>query len=197
MKIKKKSEHQSFNINTAYEVDLGLFQAEAMVYATADRVGDISTEVYHVDVVDVDISYSINGKDTSYHGFQDMYNQLFGKNAFSDFNREVSDAAELQFLKESKYRSIQELTPTVARKCFNELIETIQFKYKKCSSNLLEHFTYTDNYRLVAFAKIGYPDLIYNLDCEWTTNDRSARHNVININGWISNGIYKTNTTAD
>ena len=43
----------------------------------------------------------------------------------------------------------------------------------------------------------NYNNLVYNLDCEWTTSDRSSRHNVVNINGWISNGVYKTNTTAD
>ena len=67
----------SFNMNTNVAIHVDpMIRAEALVYT---YVYKDENEVYHIDTMDCDVNWFLNGKRTRNDGFRELYIKLYGE----------------------------------------------------------------------------------------------------------------------
>jgi hypothetical protein len=102
-KIKKVDEITDLSVFTKFTKDEGMFQIEANVYSMVSTI-PIAPDKYGHDVTEVELYFFINGKKVQYTGFKTLYEQLYGKDTFSDFYSKKSAEFEAAYFKTTSYK---------------------------------------------------------------------------------------------
>ena len=102
-KIKKVDEITDLSVYTKFTKDEGMFQIIAGVYSMVEAIPGVS-EKYGHDVTEVELTFFINDKKVQYTGFKTLYEQLYGKDTFSNFYLEKSKEFEAAYFKTTPYK---------------------------------------------------------------------------------------------
>ena len=102
-KIKKVDEITDLSVYTKFTKDEGMFQIIAGVYSMVEAIPGVN-EKYGHDVTEVELTFFINDKKVQYTGFKTLYEQLYGKDTFSNFYLEKSKEFEAAYFKTTPYK---------------------------------------------------------------------------------------------
>jgi hypothetical protein len=102
-KIKKVDEITDLSVYTKFTKDEGMFQIIAGVYSMVEAIPGVS-EKYGHDVTEIELTFFINDKKVQYTGFKTLYEQLYGKDTFSNFYLEKSKEFEAAYFKTTPYK---------------------------------------------------------------------------------------------
>lgn len=134
LKFKDHSDYIRIRKNLTIKVD-NLITVDADLSAGLTYIeSEIFGEVAILDDIEVDPTFYINGVETKYDGFKDLYNKLFKKD-YSKFNDEIYKFAEKQVL--LKYpNSIESLTTKQKIKLLIEQIDAMPTFESDCGKTI-------------------------------------------------------------
>ena len=174
--IKLISQDKTYQMNSYYELDYGLFKVEANVYSSIYRLNESIKEIYEHDIHDIEFDFHVNDIRCKHSGFKELYNKLFG-DKFEDFIVELEEKVKSKYLEDTIYTDIDSISSNLASECLYKLIAENNFK----SSTVIIHrkkLLYTDVRCVMLLArKAGKLDI---LNCksvnnpDGTTEDREV-----------------------
>ena len=179
-KPKLQSISKSTHMTARYTKTTGFITAEASVFMAADQIKSEEVLVYNVDISDVDIEYFIDGKRCTYSGFKELYNKLFGDNAYEKFNSDLYDEFHDQAMKDCEYPTLDSLNRGKLKNLFREYFNN------NAKTAMYESIEYTDNWQLLNIARKLCPNAIRTIEAPYAdsctpTDTRSYVHDVIDI----------------
>jgi len=93
-KIKKYDEHVNHYAYVTYFKDEGMYKVKASVHVNIEEGVD---QLYH-DVTDVDLEFFVNDKKCNYVGFKDLYEKLFNKSNWREYEECLWEEFEAHYL---------------------------------------------------------------------------------------------------
>ena len=184
--IKKVSEDIAHQVSTRFEVDCGMFQVEVQVYSCAEDMG-FEFKLFHVIIEDMDFEFKMDGKYCNYNGFKELYEKLFGQGKFVDFNKELRDYVEKEFLKNPSFPCVESLSVDKATEYLADLLtrSTYATGITMLGTKQIE---YADKWTIIELAKIAEPDKVHKVKCKRTnsSSDKEYDHYIFNLNAYRS-----------
>ena len=100
-KIKKHDEHVSHYAYVTYFKDEGMYKVKGSVHVHIEEASKPSKgrgyENFH-EVTDVNLEFFVNDKRCTYAGFRSIYEELFGKNTFTEYEERLWEEFEAHYL---------------------------------------------------------------------------------------------------
>ena len=100
-KIKKYDEHVSHYAYVTYFKDEGMYKVKATVRVNIEETSKPSKERgyenFH-EVTDVDLEFFVNDKKCNYVGFKDLYQKLFNKSNWDEYEENLWEEFEAHYL---------------------------------------------------------------------------------------------------
>ena len=100
-KIKKHDEHVSHFAYVTYFKDEGMYKVKASVHVNIEEASNPSKERgydhFH-EVTDVDLEFFVNDKKCNYAGFKDLYEKLFNKSNWREYEEKLYEEFEAHYL---------------------------------------------------------------------------------------------------
>ena len=93
-KIKKHDEHVSHYAYVTYFKDEGMYKVKGTVRVNIEEGVD---QLYH-EVTDVDLEFFVNDKKCNYVGFKDLYQKLFNKSNWDEYEENLWEEFEAHYL---------------------------------------------------------------------------------------------------
>lgn len=167
-KIKKVSEHQSHLFTTGFEVDCGMFQVDINVFSRAEDM-EFKFKLFNIDIEDMDFEFKIDGKRCDRNGFKELYEKLFGKGKFDDFDAELADYVKKEFFENTDLPCVQNISVSKAKKYLSDLLT--EFTYPTGTVMLDdEEVLYIDQWNIIGLARIADPDNVHRIKCKAANN---------------------------
>ena len=186
-KIEKVSETSNHQYTTMYKVDCGIFQVDVELYSSEFEMKDLSNKLFSCDIQDIDLEFSIDGKRCNYDGFKELYEKLYGKDSYKDFNKEIVDYIEAEHFKLSDRPYLQNISINKAKKYLSELLTTSTYATNITMVNG-KKIVYTDKWNIVELAKIAEHNKTYEVKCKraGSSSDREYTHSILNLDEyWV------------
>ena len=100
-KIKKHDEHVSHFAYVTYFKDEGMYKVKASVHVNIEEASKPSKERgyenFH-EVTDIDLEFFVNDKKCNYVGFKDLYQKLFNKSNWDEYEENLWKEFEAHYL---------------------------------------------------------------------------------------------------
>jgi len=100
-KIKKYNEHVSHLAYVTYFKDEGMYKVQGSVYVNIEEASKPSKERgygnWH-EVTDVELEFFVNDKKCNYVGFKDLYEKLFNKSNWQEYEGSLWKEFEAHYL---------------------------------------------------------------------------------------------------
>jgi len=100
-KIKKYDEHVSHYAYVTYFKDEGMYKVKATVRVNIEEASKPSEERgyenWH-EVTDIDLEFFVNDKKCNYVGFKDLYQKLFNKSNWDEYEENLWKEFEAHYL---------------------------------------------------------------------------------------------------
>ena len=93
-KIKKYHEHVSHFAYVTYFKDEGMYKVKASVHV---NIEEGAKQLYH-EVTDVSLEFFVNDKKCNYVGFKDLYQKLFNKSNWKEYEENLWEEFEAHYL---------------------------------------------------------------------------------------------------
>lgn len=186
MKAKLKYTNLNFDYYNKYDIKIDKFTSvEFCINASIYKVTN-DIDVYDVEIQDTEATFYLNGKATQYQGYKNLYNSLYGDNAYIKHYDELENIARAKFISDVNVTPLMEkLSPLVAKKYVWELLRDTK-KYPTLKTTIDDgdngiEITYSDNYIIQKFAQIIDKKLTFRHNCQYTYNDKVADHIITNV----------------
>ena len=203
MKVVLKSPSKSYEFYNKYTVTIDQTNsAEVSISAGLYKIADV--ELYDAEIRETEVSFYVNGIETQYSGFKDLYTKLYGTNEYDKLCEQVTSVAEKKFIDDLDHPNImQHVDAATAKKYINKLIQlesTPNNKYKIDQTNIGDEdkeniVWYTSNYILKQLAKRIDKNLIVRHFCKPTTHkgDGASNHEIAILESIITKKSKKIN----
>lgn len=93
-KIKKHDEHISHYGYVTYFKDEGMYKVKASVHV---NIEEGAKQLFH-EVTDVHLEFFVNDKKCNYVGFKDLYEKLFNKSNWKEYEENLWEEFEAHYL---------------------------------------------------------------------------------------------------
>ena len=93
-KIKKHDEHVSHYAYVTYFKDEGMYKVKASVHV---NIEEGAKQLFH-EVTDVNLEFFVNDKKCNYVGFKDLYEKLFNKSNWKEYEENLWEEFEAHYL---------------------------------------------------------------------------------------------------
>ena len=169
MKVTLKKPVKSYEYYNTYLVKIDKTNtAEVKVSATVYKLSDI--EIYDVDIREIEVEFLINGIMTHYSGFKELYDKLYGDQAYNRLCDRVGDAAQTEFLKKLDHPNLIVNMPVdTAKKYINKLLQSDgDYNIRKTTIDKKGNDVtvyYTTNYQIKQLIKVIDKELIIKHNC--------------------------------
>ena len=186
-RITKVNEYQNNQYTTSFEVDCGMFQVDAEVYSTEYQIEDLKDTLFSSEISDMDLEFKMDGKRCNYEGFKELYEKLYGKDSFIDFNQDITKYVETEHFRLSGRPYLQNISVDKAKEYLSELLTTST--YATGYTTLFDkQIVYTDKWNIIELAKIAYHNLVHSLKCKRTncSSDREYQHSIFDLDAYWS-----------
>lgn len=190
MKAKLKYTNLNFDYYNKYDIKIDKFTSvEFCISANIYKVTN-DLDVYDVEIQDTEATFYINGKATQYQGYKNLYNSLYGENAYIKLYDELEKIAEDKFVSDINVTPlINKLSPIVAKKYLWNLLRdtekypTLQTTIKNEDNDII--ISYSDSYVIQKFAQVIDKKLTFKHMCKYTTNERVTDHMITNVTDFL------------
>ena len=105
--IKKVSEDITHLYSTKFELNYGMFQAEARVYSRSEGLAGLENEVFECYVEDINFVFSMNGKRCMNSGFKELYEKLYGEGSYVKFLEKAGEEVKEKLFASSGRKYIE------------------------------------------------------------------------------------------
>ena len=167
-KIKKVSEYIAHQVSTVFEVDCGMFQVDINVFSRAEDM-EFKFKLFNIDIEDMDFEFKMDGKRCDRNGFRELYEKLFGKGKFDDFNEELADYVEKEFFENTDLPCVQNISVDKATEYLSEVLTTHTYSTGKTMLGNKE-IVYADKWNIIGLARIADPDNVRRVKCKAANN---------------------------
>ena len=181
-KIEKVSELTNNQYTTIYKVDCGMFQVDAELYSSEFEMKDLSSKLFSCDIQDIDLEFSIDGRRCNYDGFKELYEKLYGKDSYLDFNQKIVDYVEYKHFKLSDRPYLQNISVGKAKEYLSELLATSNY-----ATNITmvdgKKIVYVDKWNIVELAKVAEPNKTHEVRCKraGSSSDKEYMHSIFDL----------------
>ena len=183
-KIKKVNERSNHHYTSTYEVDYGMFQVSVDVYSNEFEVAGLGGKLFSCDIQDIDFEFSINGKQCKREGFKELYEKLYGKGSYLDFDKELTSDIKVQHRTLSDRPFVQNLSVDKATEYLSELLTTSIYPTRKTMLGDKE-IVYADRWIIVELAKIAEPDSVHRVNCKGTQSGIMYEHSIFDLSKYF------------
>ena len=190
MKAIIKNQSLNYDYYSTYNISIDdTTNVDVKVSANVYKVAN-SISCYDIEINDTEIDYYVNNKKTIYHGYKNMYIQLYGETAFSNHEKQLEETAINEFKNSLKDKQLlQNLTPAIATKYIKRLLK-LNKKYPTLKTTIVVNdveteITYSSNYLIAKLAKLVNEDYVFKKDCQYTNGTASRLHLITNVSSFL------------
>ena len=163
--------------------DLGMFKANAETRICYSQTA-LFPELHYEEKWDTEIEYEINGKKVNWKGFKELYDKLYGKDAFTDFDNSLEDELQEEAAKvhRNNYKCIHLLDEEEATKYMNAIVSSNEMtRHTAVCEFDRKKYLYTSEYLAIEVAKRQQRYAIRRLCVPYSNNPdgKASEHNVV------------------
>lgn len=163
--------------------DLGMFKANAETRICYSQTA-LFPELHYEEKWDAEIEYEINGKKVNWQGFKELYDKLYGKDAFTDFDNSLEDELQEEASKvhRNNYKCIRFLDKEEAAKYMDATVDSDETtRHTAVCEFSGKKYMYTSDYLAIELAKKQERYAIRRLCVPHTNNlgRKAYEHNVV------------------
>ena len=184
-KITKVNEYQNNQYTTSFEVDCGMFQVDVEVYSTEYQIENLKDTLFSSEISDMNFEFKMDGKRCNYEGFKELYEKLYGKDSFIDFNQDITKYVETEHFRLSGRPYLQNISVDKAKEYLSELLTTSTYA---TGITMLDtkKIVYVDKWGIIDLAKIAEPDKVHRVKCKRTgsSSDNEYYHFIFDLDAY-------------